>query len=113
MDDEAAEIARPLLLPGGRQPTAAEVEEHVATGHASHRSWCSACMRARGLAGPHQLQEAPREDADPKVCLDYATMGPEAPDGDELAADAMQLLVVKDCRTKLYRATAVAEKGAF
>lgn len=74
MDDEAVEVHQPRVATTGRQPTEKEVEAHLASGHAQHRSWCDSCMRARGIAGRHERQPAARPDADPQVCLDYCYM---------------------------------------
>ena len=71
IDDEAVEVQRPNVVVVGRGPTKLEVEHHVASGHAQHRSWCDACMRARGIAGRHERRELGREDEDPLVAIDY------------------------------------------
>ena len=54
IDDAAIEAQQPDVVPVGRGPTTLEVEHHVASGHAQHRTWCGACMRARGIAGRHE-----------------------------------------------------------
>ena len=51
IDDEAIEVQRPNVVVVGRGPTKLEVEHHEACGHAQHRTWCDACMRARGIDG--------------------------------------------------------------
>ena len=71
IDDEAVEVQRPNVVVVGRGPIKLEVEHHVASGHAQHRSWCDACMRARGIAGRHERRELGREDEDPLVAIDY------------------------------------------
>ena len=53
IDDEAIVVQRHNVVVVGRGPTKLEVEHHVASGHAQHRTWCDACMRARGIAGRH------------------------------------------------------------
>ena len=53
-DDEAVAVQRQNVVVVGRGPTKLEVEHHVASGHAQHRTWCDACMRARGIAGGHE-----------------------------------------------------------
>ena len=60
IDDEAIEVQRPNVVVVGRGPTKLEVEHHVASGHAQHRTWCDACMRARGIAGRHERREPGR-----------------------------------------------------
>ena len=42
IDDEAIEVQRPNVVVVGRGPTKLEVEHHVASGHAQHRTWCDA-----------------------------------------------------------------------
>ena len=54
IDDEAIEVQRPNVFAVGRGPTTLEDELNVASGHAQHRTWCDACMRARGIAGRHE-----------------------------------------------------------
>ena len=46
--DEAIEVQRLNVVAIGRGPTKLKVEHHVASGHAQHRTWCDACMKARG-----------------------------------------------------------------
>ena len=46
-DDEATEAQRPNVVAVGRGPTKLGIQHHVASGHAQHRTWCDACMRAR------------------------------------------------------------------
>ena len=53
LEDETvqdAEIVRIFSDPG--LPSKNEREEHEAT-HAQHRSWCTACVRGRGIANKH------------------------------------------------------------
>ena len=38
IDDEAIEVQRPNVVVVGRGPTKLEVEHHVASGHAQHRT---------------------------------------------------------------------------
>ena len=70
IDDEAVEVQRPNVVVVGRGPAKLEVQHHVASGHARHRTWCDACMRARGIAGRHDRLEPGREDEDPLVAMD-------------------------------------------
>ena len=46
-DDEAIEVQRPNVVVVGRGPTKLEIEHHVASGYALHRTCCDACMTAR------------------------------------------------------------------
>ena len=59
--DEAIEVQQPHVIAVGPGPTKLEVEHHVASGHAQPRTWCDACMRARGIAGRHERREPCRE----------------------------------------------------
>ena len=68
--DEAIEVQRPNVVVVGRGRTKLEIEHHVASGHAQHRTCCDACMRARGIAGIHERREPGREDEDPLVAMD-------------------------------------------
>ena len=51
IDDEAVEGQRRNVVAVGRGQVKLEVEHHVASGNVQHRTWCDACMRARGIAG--------------------------------------------------------------
>ena len=64
------EIVESHVVAVGRGPTKLEIEHHVSSGHAQHRTWCDACMRARGIAGRHERREPGREDEDPLVAED-------------------------------------------
>ena len=48
---KAIEVQRPTVVVVGCGPTKLEVEHNVASGHAQHRFWCDACVRARGIDG--------------------------------------------------------------
>ena len=61
-DDEAIEVQRHHVVAVGRGPTWLEIEHHVVSGHAQHRAWCDACLRARGIAGRHERRDPGRED---------------------------------------------------
>ena len=52
-------------------PTTQELEEHQATAHAVHRSWCGHCMRARATAARHQTVSHDEESEVPVITLDY------------------------------------------
>ena len=51
MEEEAR---APKVLRSPTSPTAEEIEEHEAIGHAIHRAWCGHCIRARGLRKQHK-----------------------------------------------------------
>ena len=70
IDDEAIEAQQLHVVAIGRGPTKLEIEHHVASGHAQHRTWCDACMRARGgIAGGHERRGLGREVEDPLVAI--------------------------------------------
>ena len=50
-DDEAIEVQQAHAGAVGRGPTKLEIERHVASGHAQHRTWCGTCMRSRRIVG--------------------------------------------------------------
>ena len=86
IDDKAIEVQRPNVVVVGRGPTKLEVEHHVASGHAQHRTWCDVYMRARVIAGRHERREPGREDEDPLVAIDYGFLkldGTEDDDDDD------------------------------
>ena len=68
-DDEAVELQRPNFVVVGRGPAKLEVEHHVASGLAQHRTWCDSWMRVRGIGGRHELREFGQEDEDPLVAI--------------------------------------------
>ena len=61
VDDEAIEVHQLHVVAVGRVPAKQDIEHRVASGHAQHRTWCDACMRARGIAGGHQEREPGRK----------------------------------------------------
>ena len=86
IDDEAIEVQRPNVVAVGRGPTKLEVEHHVVSGHAQHRTWCDACMRARGIAGRPERREPGREDVDPLFAIGHGYLkldGTEDDDDDD------------------------------
>ena len=100
-----AEELQPLrVIKGPSQPSAAEIEEHEASGHVVYRSWCPICQAARSTGQPHR--EAPEEDetAVPGILWDYGFLGND--DG-----KSMPILVLKDRRTKRIAASFVQAKG--
>ena len=97
IDDEAIEVQRPNVVVVGHGPTILEVQHHVASGHAQHRTWCDACMRARGPAGRYERWV-------PGVAIDYGYLkldGTEddEDDDDETTQNKPLILVVKDAKT--------------
>ena len=104
IDDEAIEVQRPNVVVIGRGPTKLEVEHHVASGHAQQRTWCDACMRARGIPGQHERREPGREDEDPLVALNCGNLkldGTEDDDDDDdndVLHNKLLILVAKDVK---------------
>ena len=90
-------------------PTAAEVEEHEATGHVQYRTWCKHCVAGRGIGQQHRTREEElrAQDGLPVIASDYTFMSQSgAEDG-----RAKPILVVKDSRTSSVAATFVDAKG--
>ena len=99
----------------GRGPTKLEVEHHVASGDAQHRTWCDACMRARGIAGRHERREHGREDEVLLVTIDFGYLmlddTEDDDDDDETTQNKLLILVTKDVKTGMSAATCLREKG--
>ena len=53
-NNETIEVQQHHVVAVGRGPTKLEIEHHVTSGHAQHRPWCDACMKARRVAGRHE-----------------------------------------------------------
>ena len=51
-------------------PSAADIEEHEATGHVVYRSWCKICQAARSTGQPHTTAPEEDETAVPKIFWD-------------------------------------------
>ena len=106
MQQVSPEELQPVkLFKGPMQPSAADIEEHEATGHVQYRSWRPICCAARSTGQPHL--KAPEEDgtAVPKILWDYGFVG--ADDG-----KSMPILVCKDARTKNIASGFVQAKGS-
>ena len=89
----------------GRRPTKLEVEHHVASGDAQHRTWCDACTRARRLAGRHERREHGREDEVLLVAIDFGHLmlddtEDDDDDDDETTENKLLSLVRKDVKDK-------------
>ena len=100
-DDEAIEVQQHHVVTVGRGPTKLEIEHRVASGHAQHRTWCDACMRACGIAGRYERREFGREDEDPLVALDYGSLkleDTEDDDDDEDDEVAQNKLLISGCQ---------------
>ena len=53
LEMQARERPVRVLRKRPEQPTAEEVQEHEISGHEPYRSWCRACVAARGRADAH------------------------------------------------------------
>ena len=95
-------MERPRIPKGPKAPSAAELEEHLATAHAVHRSWCGHCMRARATWDKHVEIQDP-EDGDPTLSMDYFFFG-------EQEAKETTSLVIVDNVSKMSWATTLDGK---
>ena len=80
--EELKHVLAPIL------PSKAEVESHNVS-HLSFRSWCSACVRGRGLSLGHRKDNTKMKEAEqiPTVSVDYGFFGqPEDRAHDTLSA---------------------------
>ena len=87
---------------GPKAPSSAELEEHLATAHAVHRSWCGHCMRARAT-WDSRLEVQDMEDGDPTLSMDYFFFG-------EQEAKETTSLVIVDNVSKMSWATTLDGK---
>ena len=89
------------------QPTADQIAQHEASGHAVHRSWCVHCQRARKMINPHyKVRRAELETSLPTLHMDYFFLGK-----DKQEDDVMPHLVVRCDKTRRTWATSLPEKG--
>ena len=89
------------------QPTADQIAQHEASGHAVHRSWCVHCQRARKMTNPHyKVRRAELETSLPTLHMDYFFLGK-----DKQEDDVMPHLVVRCDKTRRTWATSLPEKG--
>ena len=95
----------PLRAPAA--PTAAEVDEHEASGHCNYRSWCRACIAGRGRSDAHVSMEKD-ENALPTVAIDYAYLGDTPVEDDEKASP---ILVLKSGRDRWTSSEVYPAKG--
>ena len=100
---EAVEVQRPKVARKVSDPTAQELEEHLATAHAVHRSWCGHCMRARATYAKHSSVSRDEDSEIPVVSIDYFYYGEK--DGESTN------LQVKDSKSKMTWATTIPTKG--
>ena len=89
-------------------PSEAEVEAHNVS-HLPFRSWCSACVRGRGLSLGHRRVVAKTKEAEqiPTISVDYGFFGqPE-----DRAHDTLPVLIVRDRKSKGIWSHPVPSKG--
>ena len=95
--------AKTMRDPG--EPTAEEIKRHNVT-HLPYRSWCSHCVRGRGVGHPHLSRKVRDEGEVPTIGADYHYMGTEGEEG------TIPMLVIKDGYTKMIFDLVVTNKGA-
>ena len=110
-DDEAIEVQRPNVVAVGRGPTKLEIEHPVAFGHAQHRTWCDACMRARGTARSYERREPDREDEDPLVAMDHGNLMLDGTEDDVVAQNKVLILVARTRKFETCCANCLQENG--
>ena len=89
-------------------PSEAEVEAHNVS-HLPFRSWCSACVRGRGLSLGHRRVDAKTKGAEqiPTISVDYGFFGqPE-----DRAHDTLPVIIVRDRISKGIWSHPVPSKG--
>ena len=98
------------ILAVGRGPTKQEIQHRVVSGHAEHRTWCDACMRAHGR---HEKREPGRYDSDLVVAMDYVylnlRMARKMMMTTKLHRTNCSLVVAKDVKTGTHAATCLHE----
>ena len=105
---EVTEAQRHHVVAVGRGPTKLEIEHHVASGDDQHRTWCDACMRARGIDGRHERREPGVEDEIPFVRIDHGYLEldvTETDDDDEDDAVAQNKLLILDLKAGTFATT--------
>ena len=89
-------------------PTAADREEHTASGHAVFRTWCRECCFGRGRR--HQHRAGGIETAIPAIAIDYGYLNER---DDQLPGTAGAPILVSKCdRDRWIGAAIVPTKGA-
>ena len=101
-----------------RGPTKLEVEHHVASGHAQHRTWCERVHESTWDRWKTGETGALSRDGDPLVVMDYGNLkldGTEDDDDDdyETTHHKRLILVAKDVKTGTCAATCLREKSKY
>lgn len=109
------EMRRPVRAQTPMDPTQAERDEHYLTGHATYRSWCDACVRARGRATQHRRSEG---GTLPVISWDYCYLShdkvgkeAESPDEEAERRGHSPVLVSFDSSSKAIGAAIHPSKG--
>ena len=104
LDDSSRFVARQAVV---RRPPAVvpqeERDEHEASGHAAHRSWCVHCMAARAAMPPHIRISLEADGGVARISIYYYFMG----DRDS----SMCLLAGKDSLSNCFVSSVVEQKG--
>ena len=99
IDGEAMDVQQHHVVAVGCGPIKLEIEHNFTSGHAQHRTWCDAYMRARGNVGRHERRELGREDEDPLVAVDYGYLKLDVTEGgvgDEVTLNKRPIVGAKD-----------------
>lgn len=100
---DPVEVQRPRVAKNVATPSAQELDEHLATAHAVHRSWCGHCMRARATNARHSTVSRDEDSEIPIVSIDYFFYGEKEGESTNLQ--------VKDSHSKMTWATTIPMKG--
>ena len=107
-EDVVQEAGELKHVPAPSLPFKAEVESHNVS-DLPFRSWCSACVRGRGLSLGHRKVDTKTKEAEqvPTVSVDHGFFGqPE-----DRAHDTLPLLIVRDRKSKGIWGHPVPSKG--
>eukprot|EP00971_Amphidinium_carterae_P141731 2807558-Amphidinium_carterae.2 len=103
-EEAEEELGKVKVAPWCAPPTAEEVEEHEASGHAQFRSWCPSCVAGRTVLHHRAVQH--EEEEIPTVAIDYAYLAGEAN-----SESSVTMLIGVDSRTKMLLACSLPQKG--
>ena len=92
--DEECQAQRVPKDPG--MPSQKDIDEHVARGHATYRTWCEACVEGRGAGEPHLRDEK----QDPKIPILAFDCFFVIPGGDIKTRDGVTPPEMEGCKLK-------------
>ena len=101
VEEPLVESQRPRVSLKVPKPSAAEVEEHEASGCAVYRTWCPHCVAAQGRGNPHKSHGEVSEV--PEIGFDYGYMSRDA--------KSAPMICVRDSKSQSHAATFVPKKG--